>query len=237
MFRVDGLNDSLMDSDVFYPVLGHLLGKHAGNGIPVIQGLPEGVSEDRLKALGAAAASSGSVGMFHAVGSTPEAPTTEEAFLGLDPTDVIDVTPEKIVSARNELSTVSTSRIGAVSLGTPHYSVQEIKKLFELFGSQSVDSGVNFYVSTGRDVLTEASLRGFVKPLEDAGVIFVTDTCTYITPIMESVTLPVMTDSAKWAYYAPGNLGVQVIFGAVEDCVASGVSGDLCIDNDIWLDG
>ena len=32
-------------------------------------------------------------------------------------------------------------------------------------------------------------------------------------------------------------LGVQVIFGAVEDCVASGVSGDLCIDNDIWLDG
>ena len=237
LFRVDGLNDSLMDRDVFYPVLGHLLGKHAGNGIPVIQGLPEGVSEDRLKALGAAAASSGSVGMFHAVGSTPEAPTTEEAFLGLDPTDVIDVTPEKIVSARNELSTVSTSRIGAVSLGTPHYSVQEIKKLFELFGSQSVDSGVNFYVSTGRDVLTEASLRGFVKPLEDAGVIFVTDTCTYITPIMESVTLPVMTDSAKWAYYAPGNLGVQVIFGAVEDCVASGVSGDLCIDNDIWLDG
>ena len=135
------------------------------------------------------------------------------------------------------MSTISASKIGAVSLGTPHYSVQEIKKLFELFGSESVDPGVNFYVSTGRDVLTEASLRGYVQPLEDAGVIFVTDTCTYITPIMESVTLPVMTDSAKWAYYAPGNLGVQVIFGAVEDCVASGISGDLCIDNNIWFDG
>ena len=64
LFRVHELNDSLMDRDVFYPVLGHFLGKHARNGIPVIQGLPDGVSEDRLKALGAAAASSGSVGMF-----------------------------------------------------------------------------------------------------------------------------------------------------------------------------
>ena len=144
------------------------------------------------------------------------------------------MTPEKIILARDQLSTVTDSRIGAVSLGTPHYSIQEIKKLFELFGGESVCLGVNFYVSTGRDVLTEASLRGFVKPLEEAGVIFVTDTCTYITPIMEAVTLPVMTDSAKWAYYAPGNLGVEVIFGAVEDCVASGISGDLCIDNNIW---
>tara|TARA_B100000586_G_C20110405_1_gene429632 strand:+ start:1882 stop:3150 length:1269 start_codon:yes stop_codon:yes gene_type:complete len=237
LFRVDGLNDSLLDRDVFYPVLGHLIGKNSGSGIPVIQGLPNGVSEDRLKALGAAAAASGSVGMFHAVGSTPEASTTEEAFLGLDPTDVIDVTSEKIIAARDELSTASDSRIGAVSLGTPHYSVQEIKKLFELFNSESVNPEVNFYVSTGRDVLTEASLRGFIKPLEDAGVIFVTDTCTYITPIMEAVTLPVMTDSAKWAYYAPGNLGVEVIFGAVEDCVASGISGDLSIDNKIWVDG
>ena len=237
MFRVGGLNESLLDRDVLYPVLGHLVGKHAGNGIPVIQGLPDGVSEDRLKALGAAAASSGSVGMFHAVGSTPEAFTTEEAFSGLAPTDVIDVTPEKIILARDQLSTVTDSKIGAVSLGTPHYSVQEIKKLFELFGGESVCLGVNFYVSTGRDVLTEASLRGFVKPLEEAGVTFVTDTCTYITPIMEAVTLPVMTDSAKWAYYAPGNLGVEVIFGAVEDCVASGISGDLCIDNNIWYEG
>ena len=31
--------------------------------------------------------------------------------------------------------------------------------------------------------------------------------------------------------------GVEVIFGAVEDCVASGISGDLCIDNNIWYEG
>ena len=30
-----------------------------------------------------------------------------------------------------------------------------------------------------------------------------------------------MTNSGKWAHYAPGNLGVQVAFGEVEDCRVS----------------
>ncbi|MED5277356.1 MAG: aconitase X catalytic domain-containing protein [Actinomycetota bacterium] len=237
LFRIKGINESLLDRDVFYPVLGHLVGKCTGSAIPVIQGLPNEVSEDRLKALGAAAASSGSVGMFHAVGITPEAPTLEEAFLGLTPREVIDVTIDKIISARDELSTVSDFKVGAVSLGTPHYSIQEIQKLSQLFDGRSVNPEIKFYVSTGRDVLTEASLRGLVEPLEKAGVIFVTDTCTYITPIIEDVARPVITDSAKWAYYAPGNLGVEVIFAAVEDCVTSAVSGSFSADNSIWMDG
>jgi predicted aconitase len=51
------------------------------------------------------------------------------------------------------------------------------------------------------------------------------------------VARPVITDSAKWAYYAPGNLGVEVIFAAVEDCVTSAVSGSFSADNSIWMDG
>ena len=34
-----------------------------------------------------------------------------------------------------------------------------------------------------------------------------------------------MTNSGKWAYYGPGNLGVQVAFGEIEDCVASAAVG------------
>jgi predicted aconitase len=34
-----------------------------------------------------------------------------------------------------------------------------------------------------------------------------------------------MTDSAKWAYYAPGNLGVSVVFGSLAECVESAVTG------------
>jgi len=34
-----------------------------------------------------------------------------------------------------------------------------------------------------------------------------------------------MTNSGKWAYYAPGNLGFEVVMGSLADCVESAVRG------------
>ncbi|MAT19652.1 MAG: aconitase subunit 1, partial [Acidimicrobiaceae bacterium] len=70
----------------------------------------------------------------------------------------------------------------------------------------------------------------------DAGVQLVTDTCTYITPVMADIHGTAMTDSAKWAYYAPGNLGLDVAFGSVEDCVESAVRGEVVRDEGVWAD-
>ncbi|MFV1991861.1 MAG: aconitase X, partial [Acidimicrobiales bacterium] len=69
---VSRLPPRLLDVDAFYAVLGHFIGGVVGQKVPVIVGLPSRLSEDRLKAIGAAAASAGSLGMFHCVGSTPE---------------------------------------------------------------------------------------------------------------------------------------------------------------------
>jgi len=35
----------------------------------------------------------------------------------------------------------------------------------------------------------------------------------------------VMTNSGKWAYYAPANIGATVAFGELADCVASAAAG------------
>jgi predicted aconitase len=43
-----------------------------------------------------------------------------------------------------------------------------------------------------------------------------------------------MTNSAKWAYYAPGNLGVEVAFGSLEECVASAAQGRVVRDEELW---
>ena len=51
------------------------------------------------------------------------------------------------------------------------------------------------------------------------------DTCSYIAPVLRPGTGAVMTDSAKWAYYAPGNIGADVVFGTTAECVASAVAG------------
>jgi predicted aconitase len=66
-----------------YGTLGYFAGKIAGQDTPVFVGLPNNPTLEDLKALSAALAASGAVSMFHAVGVTPEAPTVEAAFGGL----------------------------------------------------------------------------------------------------------------------------------------------------------
>ena len=43
-----------------------------------------------------------------------------------------------------------------------------------------------------------------------------------------------MTDSAKWAYYAPGNIGAEVIFGSTAECVASARAGRVVRHLSAW---
>jgi predicted aconitase len=53
---------------------------------------------------------------------------------------------------------------------------------------------------------------------------------------MDEVKGPVMTDSAKWAWYAPANLGVDVVIGELEECVRSAVAGRVLLDETLWAD-
>lgn len=234
VYRLDGIAPDLMDRDVLFPVLGGLVGRSVGKAVPVVDGLPPGVSEDRLKALGAAAAATGSVGLFHVVGSTPEAPDLATALGGREPDRVVDVTASDLRAARDRLTTGVGDRLDVVSLGTPHYSVAELGRLVDILGDRRVHPDVALYASTGRDVLREVELRGWAARLEAAGVRLVVDTCTYVTPIIDGEARTAMTDSAKWAYYAPGNLGLEVAFGSTEDCVESAVAGRVVRDEGIW---
>jgi len=233
IFELVDVPDEVIASDALYPVLGHLIGYEAGQRVPVIVGL-ESATEDQLKALGAGAASSGAVAMFHAVGITPEAPTLEAALGGAAEVPTVTVTAEDLIRARDDLSTVPNGPLGAVALGTPHASAAELERVARLFGSHQVAATVECSINTGRDVLASSSAG---DALLEAGVEIVTDTCTYLKPIMSVEPGQVMmTDSAKWAYYAPSNIGAQVVFGSTEDCVASAIAGEIT-RSDRWWDG
>ena len=219
----DDVPASLLDSDVLYPLLGIVLGRRAGSTVAAIIGLPPNQSEDRLKALGAAAASSGSVAMFHVIGSTPEAATLEDA-LHFEPANELEViTLAELRTVRVELTTAAGDALGAVSLGTPHASAAELARYAGLLNRRHISPGVQLLVSAGRDVLESATEH--VQALETAGATILTDTCSYIAPILRPGDGAVMTDSAKWAYYAPGNIGASVVFGSTEECIESAVVG------------
>jgi len=234
VFRLVGVPDRLASAEVLYPVLGHLIGRATGTKVPAIVGLPPGVPEDALKAFGAAAASSGGVAMFHAVGTTPEAPTLEAALGGAAPEQVIDVDLAALRAARDELTTHLDGVLTAVSVGTPHFSLEEFRSLAALVSGRQVAPGVEFYVNTSREVLAAAAAEGTVHTLRLAGIDIVTDTCTYITPVLRGRNGIVMTNSGKWAWYAPGNIGVEVAFGSLIDCVDSAMAGAIIRDEAVW---
>ncbi len=236
LFQLRDLPARLLDEEVLYPVLGHLVGLETGGAVPVIAGLPPTATEDQLKAFGAAAASSGAVALFHIVGRTPEAPTLAVAFQGGAPERVVEVTPEWLARARDALTTTTATRLDAVSLGTPHFSLAEFAQLVPLLNGRHIAAGVECYVATGRHILAEVEERGWRAICERAGVRFVVDTCTYITPILQAGARVAMTNSAKWAYYAPGNLGLAVVFGSLRECVESAVRGEVWRDRELWAD-
>jgi len=232
LLRLAGFDPALLASDEFYPVFGHLLGSLAGDRIPVVEGLPPTATDDQLKALGAAAASSGAVALFHAVGLTPEARTLDDAFQGGVPERVIDVPLSAWLAARAELSTTGEgAKLDLVVLGCPHFSFAEFRQLAEAIraeGGRRVRPGVGFIVVSSQQSHALVQRSDLLDELTAFGVRITLDTCVFHTPMVGADTKVVMTNSGKCAYYAPGELGVAVAFGSLADCVRSAVEGRVC---------
>ncbi|KUI29313.1 aconitase X catalytic domain-containing protein [Mycobacterium sp. GA-2829] len=224
LIDVTGLPDEALTRESFFAVLGHLVGQWCGGRIPVVDGLG-GATEDQLKAFGAATASTGSVALFHVVGVTPEAPNLDDAFGGGPPQQIVQVTMEDLRRGWAELSTRNEGTLGAVCIGTPHFSIAEFDQLVGMLDGRRINARTPLYVNAGRWVYDSISERGIASVLTDAGVRIVTDTCTYNTPILGRVDGLIMTNSAKWAWYAPKNIGVDVLFADLDACVQSAVEG------------
>ena len=265
------ISTELLAEDAGWGALGLVVGRLVGSGVPALTGVTGPVTDDHLKAFGAGAASSGTVGMFHVVGVTPEAPHLD-AVLPDHPIDTVKVTTADLREARDELAPADDRPLDAVSLGTPHFSAAEFAQLAALLTAESRSAGatgsevvelagevggaggdgevgeadadgeadevgalhpdVEVYVSTSRAVVEEA--REHVALCERVGIRIVVDTCTYVTPILGPQVRHAMTDSTKWAWYAPSNLGVTVTLGTMAECVASARAGRVVRDTDAW---
>ncbi len=224
----------IQQQDVFYPVLGHLIGKIARDRIPVLSGLQVQPDEDQLKALGAASASSGTVALFHMVGVTPEAPSLAAAFRGRAPEHTYPVTRSGLRSAWQELTTADGEELDMVVLGSPHFSLAEFRRLAPLLSGRRRHPDVQFLVTSSRAMVSLADRAGYLEPLRAFGGKITVDTCILASPMLPSNIRRLMTNSAKYAYYAPGLLRAEITFGSLEECVHSAVLGEIARDKNLW---
>jgi predicted aconitase len=261
-------------SDSFWPVLGILLGKLSGDGVPVVTGIEVKPSDDDQKAVCAGAASSGAVALYHMVGITPEAPSEEAAFGGRPAPKVITVGMDELRAVWRAMSAprpedggngvipASSSGIieelrsgpgsqgdgaagsvpaegpGAldlVLLGSPHFSLDEFRRLAQLVQGRERHENVQFLITCSRSVRMLAEYGGFMAPIEAFGARITVDTCPLTSPMLSNRIGTIMTNSAKYSYYSPGLLGTGVVYGSLEDCVESAVSGRVVRDESLWV--
>ena len=224
----------LKTRDVFFPVLGTWLGATVDDRVAAIIGLPATVTEDQLKAMGAAAASSGAVGLFHVVGVTPEAPDLDTAVGSAAPGlgAVFTPRPDELRTVRDTLSTAGAGSIDAVAVGSPHFSLTEFDRLQALL--PPTPFAVPFYVCTGRSEYRQLEAAARLDRFRDAGVEIVVDTCVVVTPILPPKDGVLMTNSGKFAHYTPSNTGYGVVYGSLEDCVRSAARGRVVREDSLW---
>lgn len=227
VIRVPSPRECGMERDLYFASLGYLLGEIAGSRVAVIDGAPADTTEDELKSIGAAAASSGGVAMFHMSGVTPEAPTLETA-LGRKVNDCetrridaaeIAALPGRLFKPENG------EAVAALCVGTPHFSLDEFRQMAKMADGRRAAPGVTVLVTTSREIRGRLEDADWAGALESFGVQIVTDTCTYLIPTVIPGQGAVVTNSAKYAHYGPGNTGRKTALMSLERCMRCAEKG------------
>ncbi|NMT64544.1 cis-3-hydroxy-L-proline dehydratase [Marinobacter orientalis] len=224
--------------DAFWPLLGYHVGLLTGASVPVICGLEEaGPGLDDLKAFGAAFATSSAAPMFHITGVTPEAATVAMACGGKSPRRKLRVEPVDLLASWNELNGAEDPQVDLVALGNPHFSLTECAMLAELCNGRTKHPDVVLAVTLGRAVHEQARAAGYIAVLEAFGALLINDTCWCMLgePVIPPAARTLMTNSGKYAHYAPNLIGRKVHFGSLAACVDAACSGQASGQLPAWL--
>jgi predicted aconitase len=167
--------------------------------------------------------------MFHVVGVTPEAPTLEEAFGGNQPEKVLVFDQAEKEKAEAALNREPSDHVDWILVGCPNASVEEIREVAEALQGKKVHADVALWVTTAGAMYAMAERKGYIQTIEDAGGVVVRETCPFlarsrvIAPKKGYKTLT--TNSAKMAFYAPGQFGLPTHYGNLGRVMQAAIDG------------
>ena len=221
-----------LDDLADWGAVGKLVGESNQNyyAVPVFHGNFRAPGADELKHLGAALASYGSMGMFHMVGVTPEAPSVEAALAGNAPTDLMTIADAQIEAVYRGY-TLGDGDARLVVFSGPQQSIFEMKLLAELFAGRKVKEGASVFVTTNNQILSQSRQLGYAQTLEAAGVTILEGVCFYILQ-----NLSPMRIANKWTNMVSNSAKIVNIIGAhrfntilrrTRECVEIACSGTL----------
>ncbi|MFW9800184.1 MAG: aconitase X [Candidatus Thorarchaeota archaeon] len=220
LVKLDGLDTGQFTS-ADYAALGYYVGRVADSRVPVLQGVSKTVSADQLKAFSAAVSTSGSIGLFHMCGITPEAKDFNEAFGGGRPSETMAFGRDELDEVRDDLATHGRADPEIAILGCPHYSVEELGELARFIKNKRVAANKHLWIFTNRYAQERAEQMGILDRIQKTGAKVICDTCFLLFPTAAWELDSIATDSAKTAHYAPGLGDFRVSFLDKAQCIES----------------
>ena len=194
-----------------YGALGYIIGKVVGSGVPYFK-LNNIPTNNDLKTLGAALASSGSVALYHVENVTPEFEKSDKENID----DIMFISDKEILETRQNLSTTSKTP-DLICLGCPHASLEEIKQVANIVKGKSIKN--KLWVCTSLSVKATADRMGYTQIIEKAGGNIVCDTCMVVAPIEDMGFEVIGVNSAKAANYVPSMCGLDVVYDDVASLI------------------
>jgi len=194
-----------LKNEAEFGALGIYLGKILKDKIPIIWGL-KNASEDELKQLGAALATTGMVNMFY-----------HNIQLERRTMEKISVEANDLKRTVESLSTAAKSKPDLVFIGCPHCSLTEIRRIAKLVDGKKVDAGTEFWICTSRYVKERSG--NSVERIEKSGGYVLTGMCTIVSWTETLGIKTIITNSAKTAYYAPTLNKAETVFAPLKQCL------------------
>ena len=222
-----------MEDPTDFSILGDWIGKQRQpdwrlpfGPIPLIKGLPAGLSHEQRKALTAAAANYGSPLLYIDGLSEIPKPATIQATLHFGENDL---------SQRYE-KLRPRALVSLITIGCPQASVGEIRAVAELLIGKRVtadpddDSGLPpiwIFTSSANKAIAEQT--GLAKIILDSGGLLLENTCPEVVPYDQRWVKHILTNSMKAEHYIKSGLnGIPTSVMRLADCIAV-ATGELLI--------
>lgn len=221
--------------DSFFPLLGYHIGKLSPNTIPYIKGIGHiNPSNDDLKSFGAAFATTSAAPIFHIDDLTPEADLYSEL---IDELKQINISSNDLRKSWLDLNGAMHDRIDLIAIGNPHVSLGELNMIAEMCQTLMGLRTRKMIITCGRDVYSKADGEGFVEIIKKFGAQFILDTCWCMLnePIIPPDAQIIMTNSGKYAHYAPALTGRSMRFGSLDDCLKAACGFKIDRAPPLWL--
>ena len=210
-----------------WDILGRAIGVSLPSGsLPVVSGRFSGVTFEKLRQFCTALAVSSNCRMAHVVGYTPEARSVEDALRGRPPAGVLVVDGPLMERSYDAVCTPGAGSVDLVSLGCPHYDIDQIKRVAHLLEGRRIHPDVHFAVWTVYPIKAMADRNGYTRIIEDAGGHIHTGTCPVtIGEVFLDRHSGFVFDSLKQAGAARSMTDHPVYLGDVAACVDAAVAG------------